>query len=120
MAGNSDSQENIDSSSMIDRLLDASKSLIVSIKNLEDLVERKRCSFQVFSEEKLLSHHAEMEDFLDGLREEIHILNSWVVVLEVSSSTIARVNHGGIGVGAPVEHKMTHSQRGTEEGGRGS
>lgn len=103
MACNSNPRENLNAASVIDKLLDATQALHASIRKLKDMVETQRCSFQLFLEDKLLSHHAYMENSLDELREEVHSLSSWVAALEVSTSPSNRMAIGGCSPAAPAE-----------------
>lgn len=103
MACNSNSHENLNAAAVIDKLLDATQALLASIQNLKDMVETQRCSFQLFLEDKLLSHRAYMENSLDELREEVHSLSSWMAALEVSSSPSNRMAIGGRNPAAPAE-----------------
>lgn len=65
-------------------------------------------------EAKLLNHHTDMENSLEGLWKEVHSISVGLVALEVSSNSIERLVTGGIGIVAPTERERTHHSRGFE------
>lgn len=53
LADSSAPSENVNTSHVLDRLLDASMALLASIQKLEDMVQRQHSSFQALPESKI-------------------------------------------------------------------
>lgn len=68
MADSLDPHDYVELATMIDRMLNAYQELLVSIHKSEYMVEKKRCSFHLFLEGKLLVHHVEIEDTLEDFK----------------------------------------------------
>lgn len=60
-----------------------------------------------FLEAKLLNHHVNMENSLEGLRQEVRPLSSRVAMLEVSIIATERLVIGDSVSGSPVKRKRT-------------
>lgn len=61
MVGSLAPSENVDANLMLEKHLDASQYLLVSIRKHEDMVKMKQNGFQLFLEEKIIRHHVGME-----------------------------------------------------------
>jgi len=74
---------------------------------------------QLFLKAKLLRHHSNMEELLEGLSEEVHCLSARVSALEITKASDMQQDLGGAGSSIAMERKRTRHSRGSGAVGHG-